>query len=79
MTKGAIFLIERKGGGYLAKWQSTTAIYTCVGARDERSQAALASAFEKGGWERVTRLYRTDGIEQERCWVRGPGWALAYS
>ncbi len=79
MTRGAIFLIERRGDDFLAQWKSETAIYPCIGARDELSEAALASAFEKGGWEKVTRLYRTDGIVQERCWVRGPGWALAYS
>jgi protein-L-isoaspartate(D-aspartate) O-methyltransferase len=78
MTKGAIFLIERKSDDYHAHWKSDTAIYPCVGSRDEVSEAALANAFEKGGCERVTRLYRTDEIQQERCWVRGPNWALAY-
>jgi protein-L-isoaspartate(D-aspartate) O-methyltransferase len=38
----------------------------------------IASAFEKGGWEKVTRLYRTTAIEDEHCWVRGTDWALAY-
>jgi protein-L-isoaspartate(D-aspartate) O-methyltransferase len=79
MTKGAIFLIERKGDDYQAQWKSEAAIYPCVGARDEVSEAALANAFEKGGWEKVTRLYRTGEIDDERCWVRGSGWSLAYS
>ena len=79
MTKGAIFLIERKGDDYQAQWKSQTGIYPCVGARDEVSEAALANAFEKGGWEKVTRLYRTSEIEEARCWVRGPDWSLAYS
>lgn len=79
MTKGAIFLIERRGEDYLAQWKSDIAIYPCIGARDEVSEKALAKAFQNGGWERVTRLYRTGEIEQDRCWVRGPGWALAYS
>ena len=79
MTRGAIFLIERKGDDYRAQWKSESAIYPCVGARDEVSEAALANGFEKGGWEKVTRLYRTREIEEERCWVRGPDWSLAYS
>ncbi|MCH8269184.1 MAG: methyltransferase domain-containing protein [Acidobacteria bacterium] len=79
MTRGAIFLIERKGDDYLAQWKSESAIYPCLGARDAVSEAALAKAFEKGGWEKVTRLYRTEEIEEERCWVRGPDWSLAYS
>jgi protein-L-isoaspartate(D-aspartate) O-methyltransferase len=57
---------------------SGTAIYPCAGARDEQSEAGLASAFKKGGWENVTRLYRDGSIPDDRCWVRGPGWSLAY-
>lgn len=79
MTRGAIFLIERNGNNYTAQWKSETAIYPCFGARDRVSEAALSNAFEKGGWEKVTRLYRTEEIEYERCWVRGPDWTLAYS
>jgi protein-L-isoaspartate(D-aspartate) O-methyltransferase len=78
-TKGAIFLIERKGDDYYAGWKTDTLIYPCIGARDEQSEAALANAFKIGGWEKVTRLYRSEAIEPERCWVRGPDWALAYS
>jgi protein-L-isoaspartate(D-aspartate) O-methyltransferase len=79
MTKGAIFLIERHGDDYLAQWKSETTIYPCAGGRDEISEKALVSAFEKGGWEKVTRLYRTKDIEDERRWVAGPDWSLAYS
>jgi protein-L-isoaspartate(D-aspartate) O-methyltransferase len=78
MTKGAIFLIERKGDEYQAQWKSSTGIYPCIGGRDERSEQALADAFEAGGWEKVTRLYRSENIEQGRCWVRGHNWVLAY-
>jgi protein-L-isoaspartate(D-aspartate) O-methyltransferase len=38
----------------------------------------LADAFAKGGWERVTRLYRNRDIADKSCWVRGPEWCLAY-
>jgi protein-L-isoaspartate(D-aspartate) O-methyltransferase len=79
MTRGAIFLIERSGNDFEAHWKSETAIYPCLGARDQASEAALANAFDKGGWETVTRLYRTEGIAAERSWLRGPGWTLAYS
>ena len=79
MTRGAIFLIERKADEYLAQWKSPTAIYPCAGARDEADERTLGRAFEKGGWEKVTRLYRTGEIEEERCWIRGTDWSLAYS
>jgi len=79
MTKGAIFVIERCGDDFKARWKSETTIYPCLGARDALSEAALAKAFRKGGWEKVTRLYRTQEIEDERCWLRGADFTLAFS
>lgn len=77
-SAGAVFRIERRATDYLAKWISPVAIFPCAGGRDEGSERALAEAFARGGWEKVTRLYRDEDIPDERCWVRGPGWCLAY-
>jgi protein-L-isoaspartate(D-aspartate) O-methyltransferase len=75
---GAVFRIERRGHDYGATWISPVAIFPCAGSRDEVSERALAEAFAKQGWEQVTRLYRDQEIAAERCWLRGPGWCLAY-
>ena len=77
--RGAVFRIERHGVEYLAKWISAVAIFPCEGARDIESERALAAAFEKGGWERVTRLYRSSDLPDAQCWLKGPDWALAYA
>jgi protein-L-isoaspartate(D-aspartate) O-methyltransferase len=77
-SAGAVFRIERRDHDYFASWISAVAIFPCAGSRDEVSELALADAFEKGGWQKVTRLYRDQEIPDERCWVRGPGWCLAY-
>jgi protein-L-isoaspartate(D-aspartate) O-methyltransferase len=76
---GAVFRIERRAHDYFASWVSGVAIFPCAGARDEVSERALAEAFAKGGWRQVTRLYRHQKIPEERCWLRGPGWCLAFS
>ena len=76
---GAVFRVERRGKEYLAHWISPVAIFPCSGNRDEVSERALADAFAKGGWEKVTRLYRNQEIPEDRCWVRGSRWCLAYS
>jgi protein-L-isoaspartate(D-aspartate) O-methyltransferase len=78
-SAGAVFRIERRGKDYLAYWISPVAIFPCAGSRDEVSESALAEAFTKGGWQQVTRLYRDQEIPEERCWLRGSGWCLAYS
>ena len=76
---GAMFRIKRRGDDYLASGISPVAIFPCAGNRDEVSERALAEAFAKGGWEKVTRLYRNQEIPEERCWVSGSGWCLAYT
>jgi protein-L-isoaspartate(D-aspartate) O-methyltransferase len=76
--RGAVFRIERRGEEFLATRISGVAIFPCEGGRDEASEAALRAAFEKGGSERVTRLYRRDDLPEERCWLRAPGWCLTY-
>jgi protein-L-isoaspartate(D-aspartate) O-methyltransferase len=76
---GAVFHVERQGGEFYAKWVSAVGVYPCEGGRDECSEAALDAALQAGGWQNVTRLYRTDDIPTEKCWLRASGWALAYA
>ena len=76
---GAVFRIERRGQDYVAAWISPVAIFPCAGSRDEASERALAAAFAKGGWQKVTRLYRGEEIPEDRRWLSGAGWCLAYS
>ncbi|MGB6395817.1 MAG: methyltransferase domain-containing protein [Bradyrhizobium sp.] len=77
-STGAVFRIKRRGNDFFAHWISPVAIFPCAGSRDEASERALAEAFAKGGWQKVTRLYRDQEIAEERCWLRGSGWCLAY-
>ena len=74
--RGAVFRIERRSSEFLARWISPIAIFPCEGARDPLSEAALAEAFEKGGWKEVTGLCCSDDVPQDRCWLRAPGWCL---
>ena len=78
-SAGAVFRIERRAASYLAAMDSPVAIFPCAGGCDEASERALAEAFTRGGWQKVTRLYRDQDVPDERCWLRGPGWCLAYS
>jgi len=47
--------------------------------RDPLSETALVAAFKRGGWERVTRLYRRNDIPEDRCWLRTATCCLAYN
>jgi protein-L-isoaspartate(D-aspartate) O-methyltransferase len=74
--RGAMFRIERRTPAFLARWISPAAFIPCDGARDAASEAALAEALGKGGWEKVTHLYRRNSEPMDRCWLDAPGWSL---
>jgi len=76
---GVVFRIERRGADFLAKSISTVAIFPCVGGRNSVAEAELSASLAKGRRDEVTRLYRHGDIPDERCWLRGPHWCLAYS
>jgi protein-L-isoaspartate(D-aspartate) O-methyltransferase len=70
--------IERRAAEFLARWISPIAIFSCEGARDPLSEAALAEAFEQGGGKEVTRLLRGNDVPEDRCRLRAPGWCLTH-
>ncbi len=78
-TRGAVFLIDRRGETFGAKWISPVAVFPCAGARDKASEQALARALRTGRWGEVTRLYRQDDIPDERAFLKARGWCLAYN
>ncbi|MGO9132835.1 MAG: protein-L-isoaspartate O-methyltransferase family protein [Methylovirgula sp.] len=80
MTRGALFIIKRRDETYEARALSSTLIYPCMGLRDETSEKVLATALAKpkNDMAKVKRLYRTDDVPEEHCWLRAPGWCLAY-
>lgn len=77
LKRGAVFRIEKQQNDFAAKAISGVAIIPCEGARDEISEAALAAALDRGGLEKVTRLYRHDEVPEEDIWLKAPGWCLA--
>ena len=78
MRSGAYFRIQRRDAAFEARGLFPTAIIPAQAARDKASEIALAAAFDRGGWNAVTRLVRDETVPEERCWLRGRGWCLAY-
>ena len=73
-----MFRIDRRGEEFHVK-PSIPAAFIPAESADPAADVALAAAIEKGGARNVTRLYRDVDIPEERCWLRGEGWCLAYS
>ena len=76
--KGGVFRIARRGDEYDAILISGAAFIPGEGMRDAVSEAALAAGFANGRYREVRRLYRNLDLPEDQCWVRAPGWALAY-
>lgn len=76
-----VFRIERRGEEFHVS-PGIPAVFIAAEGADEAAEAAdaaLVAALEKGDSKNVTRLYRGGDIPDERCWLRGEGWCLAYS
>ena len=78
MRSGVYFRLQRRDLDFAARWLLPVGIIPAEGARDPEAEAALEAALDKGGWNKVTRLIRGETVPDERCWLRGPGWCLAY-
>jgi protein-L-isoaspartate(D-aspartate) O-methyltransferase len=78
VSQGAVLRIERRGNDFFVKWISAVAIFPCAGARDAESEKALAKALSGGRLNEVTRLYRHENVPDADCWLKAPGWSLAY-
>lgn len=76
MRSGAYFRIRRLGSTFEARWLFPVGMIPAEGARDKKAEAALAAAFAQGGWQNVTRLVRGESAPQDKCWLRGEGWAF---
>ena len=78
MRSGVFFRLQRRDLDFAVRGLLPTAIIPAEGARDPEAEAALEAALAKGGWNKVTRLIRGEPVPDERCWLRGPGWCLAF-
>ena len=74
-----LFRIERRGEVLHVRQDVMAAFVAAEGPEDAAAERALAAALEKGGAKNVTRLYRNEEVPEERCWLRGEGWCLAYA
>jgi protein-L-isoaspartate(D-aspartate) O-methyltransferase len=75
---GAVFLISRNDEVFEARWISAVGVYPCEGGRDDEAERAIDIALRQGGFKDVKRFYRTGALPADQCWLRLPGWSLAY-
>ncbi|MFC4174328.1 protein-L-isoaspartate O-methyltransferase [Microvirga sp. GCM10011540] len=77
---GAGLRIERRAGGFAARWLGAAYFVCAEGALagSPEESAALKAAFERGGVEFVRSLAWKEPGDPGRCWFSGPDWSLSY-
>ena len=74
---GGMLLVTRKSAErFSAAFVSPAMFVPCLGARDEETAHRLTAAFQRGGTEAVSSLYRNKPVD-DSCWFAGDGWWLS--
>lgn len=74
---GAMLLTTRRSNdSFAASFISPAMFIPCIGAREDKTAHALTEAFQRGGMETVSSLYRRKPVDHT-CWFEGNGWWLS--
>jgi protein-L-isoaspartate(D-aspartate) O-methyltransferase len=74
---GHMLRVERRIDWYPARFISPVGIFHCLGARTERGEQILRTAYQRGDVSSVQRLRRDCHDEQSTCWVHGSSFCLS--
>lgn len=74
---GFMLKVKREEQGYLARFISPVAIYSCAGARDETLNQRLREAMGRGTWGAVQSLRREPHEANDSCWLHGEDFCLS--
>ncbi len=74
---GAMLLVSKTSGDHFgATFVSPAMFIPCIGGRSDKTAQALTEAFQRGGMDAVSTLYRKRPID-DSCWFAGDGWWLS--
>lgn len=74
---GHVLRVQRRSDSYPARFVSPVGIFHCLGARTERGEQILRSAYQQGDMGVVRSLRRDDHEEQPTCWMHGSSFCLS--
>jgi protein-L-isoaspartate(D-aspartate) O-methyltransferase len=75
---GFMLRLDRRGNGLAARSVGWTAFYPCVGARNEREEAALGEALKDYAGQQALRSLRRDRhVKDDSCWLHADSWCLS--
>ena len=76
---GGVLWIRRQSSSFAAEFISSVRAFPCEGVRDERAEALLAAAFERGGQDQVRSLRRGRHEPGPDCWLHAETYCLSWS
>jgi protein-L-isoaspartate(D-aspartate) O-methyltransferase len=75
---GLMLRLDRRGDGLAARSVGWTAFYPCIGARNDKEQAALGEALKDPAGQQAVRSLRRDRHDKDdSCWLHCAGWCLS--
>lgn len=75
--RGGMLKVERREGGYAARFLSTVSVFPCVGSRDDESSRRLRAALKGKPLDSVKSLRRGAHEADDTCWMHGRGFCLS--
>jgi len=77
LGRGMVIRVERTAAGYAARFTSPVGIYSCAGARDPETEAALRALLGLGGWANLRSIRREPHAVGDTCMVHRDGACLS--
>ena len=75
--RGRILRVVREASAYSARFIRSCGFIPCLGDRDSRSQALLAEAYRRDGFEAVRSLRLDPHLAEESCWLHDEKYCLS--
>jgi protein-L-isoaspartate(D-aspartate) O-methyltransferase len=78
LSKGAVFIVEKRDEVYPARIVTFTVIYSCTGLRSEALDRRIAQTLMAGRLGTVQSLRRDRHADGESCWLHGDHFCFSF-
>lgn len=78
LSKGAVFVVEKRGEVFPARIVTFTVIYSCTGLRSEELDRRIAQTLMAGRLGTVRSLRRDRHMAGDSCWLHGDHFCFSF-
>jgi protein-L-isoaspartate(D-aspartate) O-methyltransferase len=78
LSKGVVFIVEKRGDVYPVRIVTFTVIYSCTGLRSPALDRRIAQTMMHGRLGTVQSLRRDRHAAAESCWLHGDDFCFSF-